>query len=87
MKDGDMKTETITYVREATSSAGWGWVSGTAAPDSTASQIKNCTIVRQPKILERGNGVHFHKDEGSAPKRPQLSPRMSPSDSTPKFAA
>lgn len=64
-----MKTETITYVREATSSAGWGWVSGTAAPDSTASQIKNCTIVRQPMILVRANKVQFAKDEGSAPKR------------------
>jgi len=73
-----MKTETITYVREATSSAGWGWVSGTAAPDSMASQIKNCTIVRQPKILVRGNRVQFTKDEGSAPNRPHLIPKLSP---------
>jgi hypothetical protein len=73
-----MKTETITYVREATSSAGWGWVSGTAAPDSTASQIKNCTIVRQPKILVRSNKVQFAKDEGSAPKRTQFSMKAVP---------
>jgi hypothetical protein len=73
-----MKTETITYVREATSSAGWGWVSGTAAPDSTASQIKNCTFVRQPKILVRGNKVQFAKDEGSAPKRTHFSVKAAP---------
>lgn len=73
-----MKTETVTYVREATSSAGWGWVSGTAAPDSTASQIKNCTIVRQPKILTRGNRVQFTKDEGSAPKRSQFDVKAAP---------
>jgi len=73
-----MKTETIIYVREATSSAGLGWVSGTAAPDSMASQIKNCTIVRQPKTLARGNRVQFTKDEGSAPNRPQSPPKLSP---------
>lgn len=79
-----MKIETIISVRETTSSAGWGWVSGTAAPDSVASQIKNCTIVRQPKILVRGNGIQLNEDEGSAPKRPQLTPKPAPLVATPQ---
>ncbi len=73
-----MKTETNIYVREATSSAGWGLVSGTAAPDSMASQIKNCTIVRQPTILVRGNRVHFTKDDGSAANRPPSTSKLPP---------
>ena len=77
-----MKTETIIYIREASSSAGSGWISGTAAPDSLASQIKNCTIVRQTTFLVRGNRPQFSKDEGSVPDRSQLSPTATPAERT-----
>jgi hypothetical protein len=79
-----MKTETITYVRESTSSAGLGWVSGTAAPDSVASQIKNCTIVREPKMVVRGNALKFTAVDSSALKRPQPTLVSLPKDSAQK---
>ncbi len=77
-----MKTETITYVRESSSSAGSGWMSGTAAPDSVASQIKNCTIVREPKMVVRGSDLKFTPVESSAIRRPQPALILSPKDST-----
>ena len=79
-----MKTETITYIRESSSSAGSGWMSGTAAPDSVASQIKNCTIVREPKMVVRGSDLKFAPVESSAIKRPQPTLISSPKDSTRK---
>lgn len=77
-----MKTETITYVRESTSSAGVGWILGTAAPDSVASQIKNCTIVRQPTIVVGGSGFKFHANEGSVLKRLPTASKLSSSIAT-----
>jgi len=79
-----MKTETITYVRESSSSAGLGWMSGTAAPDSIASRIKNCTVVREPKMVVRGNDLKFAPVESSAVRRPQPTLISSPKDSAHK---
>lgn len=48
-----MKTETISYRKLSTSSTGAAWSVDTAAPDSVASQIKNCVIVTEPSTVGR----------------------------------